>query len=567
VTEHTLATVLFVVLDGLAPMLPAARVRQLREAVDRARAGQVRVLVLGETKRGKSTLVNRLFDIDLLPTGVLPLTAVTTTVTVGGPPSAEVGFLDGSTRPIEPSQIAAVVTQQHNPDNVRRVDRVALVALSRRLPVGTEVVDTPGTGSIHSANTAESSRARSTVDIAVLVVSADPPVSAAEIALVRDVMRTAAAALVVINKIDLVGEGELAAVAGFTRQAVTEAVGADVPVLATSLRDRGVADVAEWLTDRINQHGAQDAASSTARALRREASTVLDRLRVERELLNQTEGQHVATVAALEAILHRAHNSAETATDHVHGAARRALARLNSSHADEVTAALKATRAELGDQLTGPGTPEEQSRQLRGRLADLTSRQCASWFDRIATELGDALRAATDTALTQLGDDLARARQAAEHTLDLRLADIEPLSPTPPPHPPRLDLGDEFAWRELVSSTIAAHLPAAIRRRRLQHQLRDWAEVAVSQPFGRARATLHSWLDQTARTSERDLAAVWRGQLAALEHGIDEANRHRRRDTNERTTALSQLFEQISTAQHALTELDAALSATAQTRN
>lgn len=39
--------------------------------------------MLGEFKRGKSTLVNALLAGDVLPTGVLPLTAVATEISFG----------------------------------------------------------------------------------------------------------------------------------------------------------------------------------------------------------------------------------------------------------------------------------------------------------------------------------------------------------------------------------------------------------------------------------------------------------------------------------------------------
>jgi hypothetical protein len=239
---------------------------------------------------------------------------------------------------------------------------------------------------------------------------------------------------------------------------------------------------------------------------------------------------------------------------------------LNTSHTDETTAAIKAARAELGDQLRGPGTPEEQADQLRAQLAGLAARRCTSWFDHMAAELGDILHSPADAALTELQDDLAQARQAAEHALKLRLADVDALSRTQPPRLPRLDPSEEIAWRELITSSIAAHLPAALRRRRLHHQLQAWAEVAVPQPFGRARATLQTWLDETAKNSERNLGAVWREHLAALEHGLDQAKRHRQRQANEQAATLRQLADHISTVQQALSELDAVLPTAAQTR-
>ena len=62
---------------------------------DRLRSARLRVLVAGEAKRGKSTLVNAFLGQPVLPVGVTPLTAVATTVRYGDNPHAEVRFADG----------------------------------------------------------------------------------------------------------------------------------------------------------------------------------------------------------------------------------------------------------------------------------------------------------------------------------------------------------------------------------------------------------------------------------------------------------------------------------------
>jgi predicted GTPase len=128
-------------------------------------------------------------------------------------------------------------------------------------------VDTPGTGSIHAANTAGSTRARTTADPAVLVVAADPPVSAAEVALVAEVRSTASAGAVVLNKTDLIEPADLAEIVTFTRQAVSRVLNTDLPVFAMSLRGTGIHALIEWLAARLAEHGARDVVAAAARAL------------------------------------------------------------------------------------------------------------------------------------------------------------------------------------------------------------------------------------------------------------------------------------------------------------
>jgi len=49
---------------------------------------QLHVAVLGQMKRGKSSFINALLGADVLPTGVLPVTAVITEIKYGSTPDA-----------------------------------------------------------------------------------------------------------------------------------------------------------------------------------------------------------------------------------------------------------------------------------------------------------------------------------------------------------------------------------------------------------------------------------------------------------------------------------------------
>ncbi len=543
--------------EHVRPMLPEDRRMVVDHALSRALTGRVRVLVLGEAKRGKSTLVNALFERDLLPTGALPVTSVATTVTVGSPLHAEVRYLDGALRPVGLHEVTGLVSERGNPSNIQRVDTVRITAPSPHLPVGTEVVDTPGTGSVHRANTAESARARASVDLAVLVVAADPPVSAAELALAADVMTTAAAAAVVVNKIDLVRSDDLAEIVEFTRAAVAEPLGEGGPVFPLSLRAAAPTELIAWLRERIDQHGAQDVTSSTARTLRREASTVLDGLLVEHELLTSAAQDRADVVATLRDILDHARAAQTTARDHVHGQARRARTRLDADHDREVAAALTAARDGLGSQLPSPPRrPEDAAQVVREQLGAMTARRCATWFQRAGAELDTELRAAAQRALADLAGDLAKARQAAARALHVHLGEVDELVPAEAARLPNVDIGQEDVWRELVTSTLAGRLPAAVRRKRLHRHLRDWVDSAVPRPFGRARSALQRWLDDTTRATERALANTWHEQLAALETGLHEASRHRS-DTEEALAARrAGLGEHIAVLGQAIADLD-----------
>src|SRR5674536_35974 len=84
-------------LDQLAALLGAgegdqASVDEVAELSRRVREDALRVVVAGEAKRGKSTLINALLARAVLPTGVVPLTAVPTTLGYGESEAVEVRY-------------------------------------------------------------------------------------------------------------------------------------------------------------------------------------------------------------------------------------------------------------------------------------------------------------------------------------------------------------------------------------------------------------------------------------------------------------------------------------------
>ena len=121
------------------------RIAALRDRLDAVR---LRVLVTGEAKRGKSTLINALLGRAVLPTGVTPLTAVATTVRYGDDHRVEVRFSDGHEEKQPVSALPDLVTERGNPGNRRHIAAVTVYLDAPLLAGGVELVDTPGTGSV-----------------------------------------------------------------------------------------------------------------------------------------------------------------------------------------------------------------------------------------------------------------------------------------------------------------------------------------------------------------------------------------------------------------------------------
>jgi hypothetical protein len=247
-------------MDRLSALLAAAAARfealwsarsvhagQLRELGARLAARRLQIAVLGQFKRGKSTLLNALLGQPLLPTGVVPLTAIPTFLRWGPVPSLRVTYLDDRSADKielhEPAEISAelfrLVTEEGNPRNREKVARVDLALPAALLEHGIVLIDTPGIGSTHRHNTDAALAVLPECDAAFFVLSVDPPVTAAELDYLDRVGPHVARLFFILNKIDYVAEPERAVAADFLQRTLRGHMpaGANIRIFGVSARD------------------------------------------------------------------------------------------------------------------------------------------------------------------------------------------------------------------------------------------------------------------------------------------------------------------------------------------
>ena len=189
-------------------------VRQVGSALAR---GALTIAVLGQFKRGKSSLLNAFAGERVFPTGLLPLTAVATRL-VRGTRSVRVTERNGTTHSLPLDRVEEFVSERKNPGNRRGVVEVEI---SMPLPDWTEgvtFVDSPGIGSPHDANTAAARALLPHADAAIFVLSPDPSITANEIDFLREVSPHATKFFFVLNKSDLVAPAERDDLAAYLKE-------------------------------------------------------------------------------------------------------------------------------------------------------------------------------------------------------------------------------------------------------------------------------------------------------------------------------------------------------------
>ncbi len=248
----------------------AAEVQQL---VARITEGRFFVACVGQFKRGKSTLLDALVEEPILPTGVVPVTAVPTVLRYGDTRSARV-LIDRQWQTIPPEDLPQYVSEELNPENSRQVAGVEVFLPSPLLASGMCLVDTPGIGSVFSGNTETTRDFIPQIDAAILVVGTDPPISGEELALIEAVAANVDEILIVLNKIDRASTDERQQASAFATRVVEgrlkRPVGRIYEVSALNRLNNSV-EVGDWknLTEDLHRLASQSGQAMTCSAAER----------------------------------------------------------------------------------------------------------------------------------------------------------------------------------------------------------------------------------------------------------------------------------------------------------
>lgn len=257
------------------------------EADERRRQlGEARFFVacIGQFKRGKSTLLNALVGNAVLPVGVVPVTSVITILREGLRPEAVARFTSGGTESIRLEDLADLVDERRNPENRKGVAAVEVLLPSPILANGLCLVDTPGVGSVFALNTETTRAFLPHIDVALIVVGPDPPISGAELEMIETVTQAAGHLLLVLNKSDQASPEQRREVSAFTTEVVERRLGRRIEtIFEVSAREqleehRATRDwpaLEHTLKDLAGQQRSALVASSARRSCRRLARRLL----------------------------------------------------------------------------------------------------------------------------------------------------------------------------------------------------------------------------------------------------------------------------------------------------
>jgi GTP-binding protein EngB required for normal cell division len=559
-------------LEDLAALGSERDREQLAALRDRLAAARLRVLVAGEAKRGKSTLINALLGRPVLPSGVTPLTAVATTVRYGEDPRAEVRFGDGHEEKYPLAALGDLVTERGNPRNRLGIAAVTAFVDAPVLAGGVELVDTPGTGSVYQWDTDAAHQALETMDAAVLVLTADPPVSASERDLLGKVGELSVTTFTVLNKADHLDAAGVAEAAEFTSRVLAEAghAGRVYPMSARAALEKGAGQAggdpgfavfAADFTAYLASRGRSDLATSAAAHARRIARSLLDEVTLTRRAAQMRAGDAAERVERFGNRLAEVAVHSRDAAAIVNAESARLLFALNdAAEADaprlgrQVTAQLDAL-LDGGLRAAAPGEIEQHGRE---HLVALSVAAADDWRQRQREHIEQGLASADARLAADLKAELDVLRGSAAELLGLDLAVPEPGGRLTEDRRFFYTTAEDVGQTELLAGAVRRRLPGGLGRRAAREHLRREAPELAERQIGRARGDLQYRLAEATRALVRVVEQRYADGTERMQAALRAAAQLREASGTEVTRIESDLAGREAALLHVLSLLDEA---------
>jgi len=540
---------------------------QLAALRDRLAAARLRVLVAGEAKRGKSTLVNALLGRPVLPSGITPLTAVATTVRYAEDPHAQARFTDGHEEKYPLEALEDLVTERGNPRNRRGIAEVTAFVDAAVLSGGVELVDTPGTGSVFEWNTDAAHEALETTDAAVFVLTADPPVSASERDLLARVGELSVRTFAVLNKADHLDAAGLAEAVGFTARVLAEAghPGRVYPMSARAALDGGDPGFAAFAADftaYLARRGGTDLAASAAAHARRIASSLLDEVTLTRRAAQLRAGDAASRVEQFAARLAEAAVHSRDAVAITNAESARLLFALNDATDADGPLLARQVSAELDALLNGdlrPAAPDEIEQRGRERLVALTVAAADAWRQDQRARIEQGLASVDARLAADLRTELDVLRGSAAELLGLDLAVPEPGGRLAEDRRFFYTTAEDVGQTELLAGAVRRRLPGELGRRAARGHLRREAPDLVQGQIGRARGDLQYRLAEATRALVRIVEQRYAEGTGRMQAALRAAADLREASDAEADRMESELAARETAIRHVLAMLDDAL--------
>lgn len=520
---------------------------ELRTLQSRLVEGRFHLAVLGQFKRGKSTLLNALLGDDLLPTDILPVTAIPTFISAGAEISIQVHFLDRA----EPEHIQAAdkqglasvladyVTEAGNPHNQRQVSRVEIRHPAKLLQQGVVLIDTPGIGSTLRHNTEVAHQVLPQCDAALFLVSPDPPITEMELDYLQQIKKRLPRTFYLLNKVDFLNEKDRVASLQFLANQLEPFCDGSPQVLPLSARS-GLKARLEGDTLGWKNSGMQQVEQSLIDFFAREKQQTLHDALTRRtlDLINEAALQLQLSLSALklpEAELHRrlelfrkslpaVEREQQASADILAGDLTRVVEKLGEEIADLRERCKQQILPLVESRIESVEDPEQMEQLVHQTIAEETGQ----FFAPSLRDLTEVIRAEA-TGLLSLNQErsnklIEQVRQSAAELFEIPYqAPVAQTSYAPFTVPAWSDDLFTSAMDPLGQRFSRKFFTKKYRRKRTVNRLREASKKLLNQNVEQISWALRQSLDESFRKFGADLSEQLDKTIAATRKAMEVA--------------------------------------------
>lgn len=542
------------------------QVGRLRSMQARLRDKRLQVAVLGQFKRGKSSLINALLGAPVLPVAVIPLTAVPVFISWNPQSFARVTFSAGrsperleSSEPKELQEfLAQFVAEERNPHNRLGVDQVELAYPSPFLSNGIVLIDTPGVGSSHLHNTETALRVLPECDAAIFVVSADPPITASEIDYLGQIKSTAARIVFILNKIDHLDAVEKHTAIEFMRKVLSDRslIRQADSIIGVSARDALSARLRND-ADELQRSGIEEVEAELFLTIMQDKNVLLERaarrkaLAIITQAVAAIEIRIKVTTLPMEELASRAatfedalvamHEQHRVLRDLLDGDRRRLVADLEQQ-IGALRAEMHSTLRAAIDRALSTDDAGLWEKEATSAIAKTIAGQFSDARERFCLTFAEATSKALDSHESRLGRLLDSIREAAARSFDILL-------PASEPHQ-SFELGQDPYWvTDSIDMTLMPDagrmldrlVPLSVRRSRVRSRLEHRVDNLIVRNAENLRWAILRGIAETMEKATDAIEQQLSDAIAATKGVIDEALSQRAAHSHQSEAVISDL--------------------------
>ncbi len=219
--------------------------------LDWAEDTALEIAVFGRVSTGKSSLLNHVIGADLLPVGVMPITAVPTRIGYGKKPRVKVWREGFGVSELGVEELSSFVDERLNPENRKRVGRILVLYPSERLREGIIFVDTPGVGSLATAGAAETLAYLPRCDAGIVLVDAGSTLTPDDLRIISALIQASTPTTVLVSKGDLLSPANLEQQVAYVKRQLQSEFHIELPVRAVSVMPNCAALLEQWFTEEL----------------------------------------------------------------------------------------------------------------------------------------------------------------------------------------------------------------------------------------------------------------------------------------------------------------------------